>query len=195
METRLLEIRYLGRVKTRSDGTQSAFGLCNDRWSVSILKPALFDWFGLSQRPGEANTLYNVLGVASTVDDDEIKKAYRRLVRQWHPDVCRETGAREQFESIQAAYEMLSKKRARYDAGLAMQTSIKTTQAIRDVADMEYGYRSPLRCGYVLGEGSPVAGKFTVSRILQWTDIMNAKKQILVVSWVMGEDKHREEWV
>lgn len=60
---------------------------------------------------------YEVLGVSREADGDEIKKAYRRLALQWHPDKNRSEGAEETFRSIQSAYETLSepKERAWYD--------------------------------------------------------------------------------
>ena len=60
---------------------------------------------------------YEVLGVARSADTNEIKTAFRRLARQYHPDVSREAGAEERFKEINEAYEVLSddEKRARYD--------------------------------------------------------------------------------
>ncbi|EAL53788.1 DnaJ family protein [Campylobacter upsaliensis] len=63
------------------------------------------------------NSLYETLGVSKNASNDEIKKAYRRLARQYHPDINKEKGAEEKFKEINAAYEILSdeKKRAQYD--------------------------------------------------------------------------------
>ncbi len=63
--------------------------------------------------------LYDLLGVARDADADTIKKAYRRLARQLHPDVNPEPAAQEQFKQVTAAYEILSdpQKRAAYDRG------------------------------------------------------------------------------
>ena len=61
---------------------------------------------------------YEVLGVAKTASADEIKKAYRKLARQHHPDVMPgDAGAEEKFKEATEAYEVLSddEKRGRYD--------------------------------------------------------------------------------
>ncbi|KAF2301384.1 hypothetical protein GH714_023527 [Hevea brasiliensis] len=60
---------------------------------------------------------YATLGVTKSATGKEIKAAYRRLARQYHPDVNKEPGATEKFKEISAAYEVLSddKKRALYD--------------------------------------------------------------------------------
>ncbi len=61
--------------------------------------------------------LYEVLGVPRSADNKEIKSAYRRLARQYHPDVSDEADAEDKFKEITAAYEVLSDDatRARYD--------------------------------------------------------------------------------
>lgn len=60
---------------------------------------------------------YQVLGVARGASADEIKKAYRRLARKYHPDVSSEPDAEERFKDINEAHEVLSdaEKRAAYD--------------------------------------------------------------------------------
>ncbi|ACK69023.1 chaperone protein DnaJ [Gloeothece citriformis PCC 7424] len=60
---------------------------------------------------------YEILGVSRDANKDEIKRAYRRLARKYHPDVNKEIGAEERFKEINRAYEILSEPetRARYD--------------------------------------------------------------------------------
>jgi len=60
---------------------------------------------------------YEVLGVSKGASKDEIKKAYRKLSKQYHPDINKEAGADEKFKEIAEAYEILSddQKKAHYD--------------------------------------------------------------------------------
>jgi curved DNA-binding protein len=60
---------------------------------------------------------YETLGVARGADAGEVKRAYRKLARKYHPDVSKEKNAEEKFKEVQEAYEVLkdSEKRAAYD--------------------------------------------------------------------------------
>ena len=60
---------------------------------------------------------YETLGVEASAGDAEIKTAYRRLARKYHPDVSKEKGAEERFKAVNEAYEVLrdKDKRAEYD--------------------------------------------------------------------------------
>jgi curved DNA-binding protein len=60
---------------------------------------------------------YEILGVTRGSDADEVKRAYRKLARKYHPDVSKEKNAEDKFKEVQEAYEVLrdSEKRAAYD--------------------------------------------------------------------------------
>lgn len=60
---------------------------------------------------------YEVLGVSKTATDEEIKRAFRKLAKQYHPDVNKDEGASEKFKEIGEAYAVLSdeNKRRQYD--------------------------------------------------------------------------------
>ncbi|WP_207919883.1 molecular chaperone DnaJ [Micromonospora sp. KC207] len=60
-----------------------------------------------------ARDYYGILGVSREASDDEIKRAYRKLARQFHPDVNPDPEAQEKFKDINAAYEVLSDDRKR----------------------------------------------------------------------------------
>lgn len=64
-----------------------------------------------------ARDYYEILGVSRSADSDELKRAYRRMARKYHPDVNKDPGAEETFKEINRAYEVLSEPqmRARYD--------------------------------------------------------------------------------
>ncbi len=82
---------------------------------------------------------YEILGVPKTASTDDIKSAFRKLARQYHPDVSKEPDAEERFKEINEAYGVLSdpQKRARYDqfgrAGLGEMGGMP------DYATMDFG--------------------------------------------------------
>jgi curved DNA-binding protein len=65
----------------------------------------------------EFKDYYAILGVEPSAGEAEIKTAYRRLARKYHPDVSKEAGAEEKFKAVNEAYEALRdpQKRAAYD--------------------------------------------------------------------------------
>ncbi len=64
-----------------------------------------------------SKSLYETLEIPATASESEIKKAYRKLARKYHPDVNKDPEAEEKFKEINAAYEILSdkEKKSQYD--------------------------------------------------------------------------------
>ena len=201
LETRFLTLKYLGKAKPRGSGEATALGHDGTAWAqiypISVLKT----WFNIPHAPGSENTFYGVLGVSNGAPAEEIKKAYKKMARIWHPDVCDDPDATEQFQKINEANMILSNpgKRARYDAGLALESGLTRGKGIQDDSLISMlitdGWRPPLRCGYLLVEGKPRLKRFVVSKIVQWTDIVNSAGQVLQTSWKYGADSYTERWI
>ncbi|XP_024179261.1 chaperone protein DnaJ isoform X3 [Rosa chinensis] len=106
-----------------SSSSSSSFALCGSRKSFASLNCTTRPWNKLSRKRrvgtvfAASGDYYATLGVNKAATSKEIKTAYRRLARQFHPDVNKQPGATEKFKEISAAYEVLSddKKRALYD--------------------------------------------------------------------------------
>jgi hypothetical protein len=199
---RKLEVLYIGRCKERPDGETNAFGYSDGSWNIIFPESVLMDWFNAAptqKAPTQAGTLYGILGITKSATDVEIKKAFRRMVRQWHPDVCQEPDAAEQFMTINKAYEVIGDPvgRLRYDAGLALEQSLaksEKTAELWKIKSITQGYRSPLRCGLITAMGQDVVGRFNVEKILQWHDIVE-NGRTLVVSWPRGAELFVQKWI
>ncbi|MEB3177798.1 MAG: molecular chaperone DnaJ [Nostocaceae cyanobacterium] len=86
-----------------------------------------------------ARDYYEILGVNRDADKEEIKRAYRRLARKYHPDVNKEAGAEDRFKEINRAYEVLSEPetRSRYDRyGEAGVSGAGAGVGFQDIGDM-----------------------------------------------------------
>ena len=72
---------------------------------------------GLIEMSVQYKDYYEILGVSRTAPADEIRRAYRKLAKQYHPDVCKEKDAEARYKEINEAYEVLKDpdKRQKYD--------------------------------------------------------------------------------
>jgi curved DNA-binding protein len=105
-----------------------------------------------------ARDYYDALGVSRTASTEEIQRAYRKLARQYHPDVNRDPGAEERFKEISEAYSVLSDPgtRRRYD---------RFGPDFRQIPEGYEAYADTARAG---GRGSPRGSPFGGGRV--WVD-------------------------
>src|SRR3569623_2101314 len=87
----------------------------------------------------EYKDYYKILGVGRTATQDEVKRAYRKLARKYHPDVSKEADAEAKFKEVGEAYEVLKdpEKRAAYDQ---LGANWKAGQEFRPPPDWDAGF-------------------------------------------------------
>lgn len=87
----------------------------------------------------EYKDYYKIMGVDRTATQDDIKRAYRKLARKYHPDVSKEADAQSKFQEMQEAYEVLKdpEKRAAYDQ---LGANWKAGQDFRPPPDWDAGF-------------------------------------------------------
>lgn len=166
---------------------------CNGGWNAKIPEKVLRAWFKQVDATATA-TLYGVLGVDKDAADLDIKKAYKRAARQWHPDVCREENARDMFEAVKNAYNILSSAlgRVKYNAGLLFEQMAKGSGHAH--YKTKYTTFTPmLRCGMLKVRAKRELGVLVVEEIIEWNDIENETGQIMVSFW--ATDSWSVVWV
>lgn len=205
-EIKVITLEYLGACKERGPSDISAMGFAEGAWSVVIPESVLKSWFleplSTPSAPAGPTTLYSLLGTNQGAGESDLKSAYRRMARQWHPDVCKEADATSRFQAINAAYETLKDPLARrkYDAGLKFMASLEQPRRDSDPfaslsIGKDYGYRAPLRCGLLMVDATPKLGRWHVATIHSWDDVTNNAGEILVTSWDKDRETIIKNWV
>ncbi len=210
-DIRTIQVDYLGACKDKPEG-KIARGLVAGSWDLIFPEAVLRRWFkdgdmteGFTpEAPSKPKTLYAILGLERTCDQDLIKPAFRRMALHTHPDRNKEPDAREQFQKVQAAYEILGdlNKRRKYDIGLFMEIQQEQQQ---ERADKHYRhdyapeYRAPLRNGLLIVKGRQQVAGFVVDDVLQWQDVTREDGKVMVSSMqkddFTGDFKLIIDWV
>jgi curved DNA-binding protein len=102
---------------------------------------------------------YTIMGVEKTASQDEIKRAYRKLARKYHPDVSKEADAEIRFKELGEAYEALKdpEKRAAYDQ---LGANWKAGQDFNPPPDWNAGFEFGGRSGNPTGDASDYSDFF-----------------------------------
>lgn len=206
----IFRVEYVGSCHQRmanpkgiSGPYYSAYGAFSPKvWGVEFPEEVLKSFFGLSVNLNKQGieTFYQILLVQENCDFQSLKSAHRRLVRQWHPDLCKEPDANDRFRAIQEAYEILCDpiRRRKYDAGLFFERQNQGGDLAPDLNPFkdQWGYRSPLTSGLITVKGiqSSVMTRFLAHEILSWEDLKNDKDQVAVSSWKSGQETYQIIW-
>ena len=211
-EQKLFRVEYIGSLKDRGNGDVSAFGATAKEtvtsqiifgfpvikttleWPIIFPESVLKDWFNGDdkiKRP-DSSTLYGVLCLNQSATQQEVKKAWRRGMKRFHPDINKDEDAPEMTMKITDAYSTLRNpmQRRKYDAGLKLAASLDGQQKQPVYSD----WSIPVRCGNILCEGQYKVGRFVVSKILQWLDIVEDGK-MLVTSWDLSTNSLVRSWI
>lgn len=166
----------------------------NGGWNAKIPEKVLRAWFKQIDATAPA-TLYGVLGIDKSATEIEIKKAYKRAARQWHPDVCREPNAREMFETVKDAYNVLIDplSRNKYNAGLMFEQMAISGRGGNQFKSRYSSFVPTLRCGNLTVKARRELGVIVVEEILAWEDITNETGQTMISFW--AEDSWSMAWV
>ena len=133
---------------------------------------------------------YQLLGVSRNADADTLKRAYRKLARQYHPDINKDPGAEEKFKEIGRAYEVLADPgtRARYDqfgeAGLGGAAGMPDMGDMGGFADLFETFFNGFG-----GQGSPGGSTRTQRRGPQQGDDLRYDLNIDFKQAIFGEQR------
>jgi hypothetical protein len=200
IENRKATVEYIGSCKQRDGGESSAFGWVGGDWNIIFPEMVLRSYFNAGPSgPSKPNqdTLYGLLGIQQTATVEQIKSAYRRAARQWHPDVNNDADAAQVFNRLTEAYQVLSepRQRKRYDAGLALENNGRDSDDFLTVSNLQSTYRAPYTCGMIKFKGKRQLGRWVVEQIVSWDDIKNEQGQIMVSSWDKLNNTFTTQWL
>lgn len=189
---------YVANCKGGATDTSAASVHCNGGWNARISEKVLRVWFKQAAAAEAANvpqTLYATLGCSEDASPEAIKKAFKRAARQWHPDLCKEPEARDMFEKIKRASEVLldAVARAKYNAGLFFEKLSKSPNSRRQRVSQYATFIPLLRCGKLTVRARRDLGMLIVEEILSWEDIENEFGQTMVSFW--AGDNYSVMWV
>lgn len=159
-------------------------------WHIRFSEDVLKRYFGVPEKS------FNGDFFAALLDAKDIHRTYKRLARQFHPDLNRARNATQQFHKLREAYDVLRDpmRAKRYRAGLLFQ---KET-----VKESEVLFKVPVTCGDIKVKGDWEESKWgwvnkdghtstkylNVTELLNWAPRVNAQGLVMVATWSGGSD-------
>ena len=132
---------------------------------------------------------YDVLGVSKTASEAEIKSAFRKLAKKYHPDQSKEPRAKERFAEVGSAYEILGedKKRKAFDRGEIEELGANHAVPSPDLSDIADIQRIlvELRSGQRLRLGASPGAAAALSRTAREVDLAHALPSVRVPTLVL----------
>jgi len=144
-----------------------------------------------------ATDFYALLGVPPDATTAQIKSAYRKLAKQYHPDLNDSSDAAERFREITEAYDTLTDpdRRRRYDRLHGIRTGTSGTSGTSS-GNASSGHRARTHSGSANGNGSQVASK--ILKVLEdiWLEIRRWNPEIppVVIIIASGTDSKHPRW-
>lgn len=227
--------RVLAEYVGRSTGGKPARVFVAGEFSFLLTEQAIRQYFHLANQtpqpqpvgatstvtPAPQRTIpdnpYDLLVVTTTATTAEIEQAYRRMARQWHPDVCHEPDAADWFHAITAAKQQLldSSLRRQLDGALRMKSllgaqikAVKTTtptptrtEPAKWSADWltqnanTPSFAPPLRCGWITPAAFTCGAYVKINQIKLWADDIDTQGRTRVAYWDQTSKTIRTDWV
>jgi len=201
------KLMYVGNSKGDPDRAtkRASSGTDGKSWDYIFWEFALANWFtGVTpSRPRQqlAN-LYSILEIPEDFPTDQMKAAFWKQAKIWHPDVNKTPEATERFKLVNEAFETLSKplRRARYDIGLKIekeemfQAGHNSRGNYSNISQYGSTFKPPVRCGILRARGYDRMGRFYITEVEDWNDIVDQRGRTLVTKWDMRSQTVVQEW-
>lgn len=183
-----------GRITQSAKTEAYASAWVDGGWNCILPERALKEFFGEPAKAFDGN-FHRVL-----LESTDVAKAYKRLARQFHPDLNKAKDATEQFRRLRQAFDDLKDplRKKRYEAGLKFQTSAltkaeqvvfrvpKSNGRVVVLGTWNEPYRGASKYG---GAGVRDQRVLTVSKILSWSDIFDDRGRVMCSTWSGGSDE------
>lgn len=191
-----IRVNYLGDVRTRIGGGVYASGLDErGEWLYRFSLPSIQNWLaGMAAKqapestPLTAGTYYEILDVTESASDAELKAAWRRALKRYHPDINQSQDANEVMIVVSESYRVLSdpKLRRRYDAGrrLSKQAGPQQSRAQHSDPDIQLAIPDRWRCGYMRVLCVHDFKLVEVNEILSFQDIIDNQGRRMTARWI-----------